>query len=81
MRLDRACCGSAGSKGGLATFLGGKYEDFIEDHTKRDGRDRLDPTLGIRHSHTDITRAVRGARLHVIRDSCALIADPCSYRN
>jgi hypothetical protein len=28
-------------------FLGGNYEDFIEDHTKRDGRDGLDPTLGI----------------------------------
>src|SRR3990170_127513 len=56
------------------------YEDFIEDHKKRDGRDGLGLTLGIRRSHPDITRAVHGARLHIIRNSCALIADPCSDR-
>lgn len=47
----------------------------MEDHGKRDGRDGLGSTLGIRHSHPDITRAVHGARLHIIKNSCALIAD------
>jgi hypothetical protein len=39
--------------GGLAIFFRRNYEDFIEDHTKRDGRDGLGPTLGNRHSHTE----------------------------
>lgn len=69
--LSRTCCGSAGSKSGLVIFLGGNYEDFIEDHRKRDGRDRLDLTMGDRHSRADITRAVHAARLHIIRNSCA----------
>jgi hypothetical protein len=51
--------------------LGGNYEDFIEDHRKRDGRDRLDLTMGDRHSRADITRAVHVARLHIIRNACA----------
>ena len=36
---------------------------------KRDGRDRLGPIMGDWHSGTDITRAVHGARVHVIRNS------------
>jgi hypothetical protein len=47
-----------------------------EDHRKRDGRNGLDPAMGDRHSRADITRAVHGARLHIIRNSCALISDP-----
>jgi hypothetical protein len=57
-------------------FFGGNYEDFIEDHTKRDGRDGLDLTLGIRHSNPDIDRPVHGAGSTLIRNSCALVADP-----
>jgi hypothetical protein len=38
---------AAGAGVGVAVFFRGNYEDFIEDHTKRDGRDGLDPTLGI----------------------------------
>jgi len=32
--------------------------------------------MGDRHSRADITRAVLGARLHIITKFCALIADP-----
>ena len=53
--------------GGLATFLGGNYEEFIEDHKKRDGRAGVDAAMGDRHSHTDISPAVLGARLHIIK--------------
>jgi hypothetical protein len=31
-RLDRVCCESARSKGGLATFSGGIHEEIIENH-------------------------------------------------
>ena len=39
-------------------FLQGIYEDFTEDHRKRDRRYGLGPTLGIGRSHTDIIREV-----------------------
>jgi len=53
--------------GGLATFLGGNYEEFIDDHWKPDGRFGLDPAMGDRHSRTDIIITVHGARLHMTK--------------
>lgn len=54
-------------KGGLASSSKRNYEDFIEDHRKREGRDGLDLAMGDRHSRSDISRAVLSARLHIIR--------------
>ena len=51
---------------GIATFLGGDYEDFIEARKKRDGRLGLGPPLANRDSHTYISIVVPDAWLHII---------------
>ena len=56
---------------GIATFLGGDYEDFIEARKKRDGRLGLGPPLANRDSHTYISIVVPDAWLHIIGNSRA----------
>jgi membrane protein len=57
-------------------FFRSHYESVIKVHRQRERRVGLGPTLGDRRSHTDINPAVLGARLHIIRNYWALIADP-----
>jgi hypothetical protein len=56
---------------GIATFLGGDHEDFIEARKKRDGRVGLGPPLATRDSHTYISSVVPDAWLHIIGNSRA----------
>jgi len=44
---------------------GGTYEPFIQNHGKSKGRDGLGSTLDTRHSDTNLTLAVRDARVHI----------------
>ena len=44
---------------------GGAYEPFIQNHRKSEGRDGLGSTLDTRHSDTNLTLAVRDARVHI----------------
>jgi len=44
---------------------GGTYEPFIQNHGKSKGRDGLGSTLDTRHSDTNLTLALRDARMHI----------------
>ena len=48
-----------------ATFRRRTYEPFIKNHRQSEGRDGLGSTLDTRHSDTNLTLAVRDARVHI----------------